>query len=66
MLIELNEKGETLDGKYILVPKEPDDAMQLAGAQAIRFNTTPINKIWTGNAVYRAMIAAAPVQGSEG
>lgn len=43
-----------------LVPPEPNDAMQAAGAQAIRIDTTAINKIWTGNAVFRAMIAAAP------
>lgn len=43
-----------------LVPIEPNDAMQAAGAQAVRFDTTVINKIWTGNAVYRAMLAAAP------
>jgi hypothetical protein len=43
-----------------LVPIEPNDTMQAAGAQAVRFDTTVINKIWTGNAVYRAMLAAAP------
>ena len=43
-----------------LVPVEPNDAMQAAGAQAVRIDTTAINKIWTGNAVFRAMIAAAP------
>lgn len=43
-----------------LVPAEPNDAMQAAGAQAVRIDTTAINKIWTGNAVFRAMLAAAP------
>ncbi|MDN2700181.1 hypothetical protein O0882_28110 [Janthinobacterium sp. SUN073] len=43
-----------------LVPAEPNDVMQAAGAQAVRIDTTVINKIWTGNAVFRAMIAAAP------
>ena len=43
-----------------LVPAEPNDAMQVAGAQAVRIDTTAINKIWTGNAVFRAMLAAAP------
>lgn len=43
-----------------LVPSEPNDAMQAAGAQAVRIDTTVINKIWTGNAVFRAMIAASP------
>ena len=43
-----------------LVPAEPNDAMQAAGAQAVRIDTTAINKIWTSNAVFRAMLAAAP------
>ncbi len=43
-----------------LVPAEPNDAMQAAGAQAVRIDTTVINKIWTGNAVFRVMLAAAP------
>lgn len=47
------------------IGREPTDAMQLAGAQAIRFDTTPINKIWTANAVFRAMWDAA-MQQSEG
>lgn len=42
-------------------PSEPTPEMQQAGAQAIRFDTTIINKIWTANAVYRAMRAVAPV-----
>ncbi|WP_369064749.1 hypothetical protein [Burkholderia gladioli] len=49
--------SESEDAELIPMPAEPDDAMQLAGAQAIRFETTPINKIWTANAVYRAMVA---------
>lgn len=44
-----------------MVPIEPDDAMQAAGPGAIRFDTTVLNKMWTANAVYRAMIAAAPI-----
>ncbi|HDC4367497.1 TPA: hypothetical protein O8L32_000535 [Enterobacter cloacae] len=47
---------------YVLVPVEPTSEMQSAAAGAIRFDTTPINKLWTGNAVYKAMIAAAPQQ----
>jgi hypothetical protein len=43
-----------------VVPVEPNDAMQAAGAQAIRFDTTVLNKLWTGNAVCRAMLAAVP------
>jgi len=43
-----------------LVKLEPDDAMQAAGAGAIRFDTTILNKLWTGNAVFRAMCAASP------
>ncbi|WP_211474810.1 hypothetical protein [Collimonas humicola] len=48
-----------LDG-WKSVPIEPTDAMQAAGAQSIRVDTTAINKIWTGNKEYRAMVAAAP------
>ncbi|MDR3386855.1 MAG: hypothetical protein P4L92_07360 [Rudaea sp.] len=43
-----------------LVPVEPTDDMQLAGAESIRFETTAINKIWTANKAYRAMLAASP------
>ncbi|CAI1110366.1 hypothetical protein [Serratia quinivorans] len=39
---------------------EPTANMQAAGAAAIRFDTTAINKLFTANAVYRAMIEAAP------
>lgn len=45
---------------YVMVPKEPTAEMQSAGASAIRIETTAINKLWTGNAVFRAMLAAAP------
>ncbi|HAS0842542.1 TPA: hypothetical protein I3318_002513 [Enterobacter hormaechei subsp. xiangfangensis] len=48
---------------WVAVPIEPTSEMQSAAAGAIRFDTTPINKLWTGNAVYKAMIAAAPQQG---
>ncbi|MDQ2222091.1 hypothetical protein [Enterobacter roggenkampii] len=47
---------------WVMVPVEPTAEMQSAAAGAIRFDTTPINKLWTGNAVYRAMLAAAPQQ----
>lgn len=47
---------------WLMVPVEPTPEMQSAAAGAIRFDTTPINKLWTGNAVYRAMLAAAPQQ----
>lgn len=49
-----------LDG-WKLVPLDPTDAMQMVGAESISLDTTAINRIWTGNKVYRAMIAAAPV-----
>lgn len=45
---------------YVMVPKEPTAEMQSAGASAIRIETTAINKLWTGNAVFRAMLVAAP------
>lgn len=48
------------DRDYVMVPKEPTDEMQSAGASAIRIETTALNKLWTGNAVFRAMLAAAP------
>lgn len=44
-----------------LVPFEPMDAQQAAGAQAVRIETTLINKMYTANRVYRDMVAAAPV-----
>jgi len=47
---------------WVAVPVEPTPEMQSAAAGAIRFDTTVINKLWTGNAVYKAMLAAAPQQ----
>ncbi|HHH1886674.1 TPA: hypothetical protein ACPY56_004186 [Yersinia enterocolitica] len=49
-----------------LVPIEPTDAMQFAAAQAIRFDTTNINKLWMGKRVFAAAIAAAPIYPVEG
>jgi hypothetical protein len=46
--------------KCKLVPIEPTEAMQYTGAKSIRFDTTHLNKIWSGNATYRAMIAVVP------
>ncbi|EPX2739222.1 hypothetical protein ACWYD0_001894 [Klebsiella aerogenes] len=51
---------------YVMVPKEPTAEMQSAGASAIRIETTAINKLWTGNAVFRAMLAAAPQEVTTG
>lgn len=51
---------------WVMVPVEPTTEMQSAAASAIRFETTPINKLWTGNAVYKAMLAAAPKQEVKG
>lgn len=51
---------------YVMVPKEPTAEMQSAGASAIRIETTAVNKLWTGNAVYRAMLAAAPQEANHG
>jgi hypothetical protein len=48
------------DSKWKLVPIEPTKEMQTAGAQAIRIETTILNKIWTGNAVFRSMVEVAP------
>ena len=55
-----SEQPAAVPDGWKLVPAEPTDAMQAAGAQAIRIDTTALNKIWTGNAVFRAMLAAAP------
>lgn len=58
----LDGNSPVIPDGYALVPVEPTAEMQSAAAGAIRFDTTPINKLWTGNAVYRAMLAAAPQQ----
>lgn len=39
---------------------KPTDAMQAAGAAAIRIDTTALNKLWTANQVWAAMWAVAP------
>ena len=44
---------------HVRVPVEPNDAMQAAGASAIRIETTALNKLWTANAVFRAMLNAS-------
>jgi hypothetical protein len=43
------------DARDAAWPAEPTPEMQQAGATAISFNTTVLNKIWTANAVYRAI-----------
>ncbi|MGK3485530.1 hypothetical protein [Klebsiella michiganensis] len=53
-------KSPVIPDGYVMVPKEPTSEMQSAGASAIRIETTALNKLWTGNAVFRAMLAAAP------
>jgi len=50
---------KSLDG-FVIVPIEPSTEQQTAGAQAVRIDTTAINKLFTANRVYRDMIAAAP------
>lgn len=45
---------------YVLVPLEPSAEQQTAGAQAIRIDTTVINKLFTANRVYREMLSASP------
>ncbi|HCM7228222.1 TPA: hypothetical protein N3282_003636 [Klebsiella aerogenes] len=54
------------ENKYVMVPKDPTAEMQSAGASAIRIETTALNKLWTGNAVFRAMLAAAPQEVNHG
>ncbi|MCK6928897.1 hypothetical protein L8Q48_16970 [Enterobacter roggenkampii] len=62
MLQGADGKSPVIPDGWVMVPVEPTAEMQSAAAGAIRFDTTPINKLWTGNAVYRAMLAAAPQQ----
>lgn len=62
MLQGADGNSPVLPDGWAMVPKEPTSEMQSAAAGAIRFDTTPINKLWTGNAVYKAMLAAAPQQ----
>lgn len=46
-----------------VVPKEPDSNMQLKGGCAVRIDTTDINRLWTANSAYKAMLQAAPKPG---
>lgn len=46
--------------QWQLVPVEPNDAQQLAGAQAITVETTVLNKIFMANRAYRDMVREAP------
>ncbi|HAS1757251.1 TPA: hypothetical protein I4G56_08190 [Enterobacter asburiae] len=62
MLQGADGNSPVIQDGWVMVPVEPTTEMQSAAAGAIRFDTTPINKLWTGNAVYRAMLAAAPQQ----
>lgn len=64
MLQGADGNSPVIPGGWVMVPVEPTAEMQSAAAGAIRLNTTPINKLWTGNAVYRAMLTAAPQQES--
>lgn len=45
--------------KWVMVPKEPTPEMQTAGGIAVKFDTAAINKLWTANKVYEAMLSAA-------
>lgn len=62
MLQGADGNSPVIQDGWVMVPVEPTPEMQSAAAGAIRFDTTPINKLWTGNAVYKAMLAAAPQQ----
>lgn len=59
-IAETSTNSSVIPDGYVMVPKEPTAEMQSAGASAIRIETTALNKPWTGNAVFRAMLAAAP------
>ncbi|HHU4726445.1 TPA: hypothetical protein ACUE4H_003447 [Klebsiella quasipneumoniae] len=45
---------------YVMVPINPTGEMQTAGGIAVKCETTALNKLWTANKVYQAMLAAAP------
>ncbi|MBX4004566.1 Lar family restriction alleviation protein [Ralstonia pickettii] len=51
---------------YQLVPTEMNDAMQLAGAEAVRVDTTPINKLFIATRVYRAALEVARAKPEHG
>lgn len=60
-MIYQHGKAAAVTAGYKLVPLEPNDQQQTAGAGAISaFDTTALNRIWTANKVYRDMVAAAP------
>lgn len=59
VLVGMDQPAPVVSDGYVMVPKEPTAEMQSAGASAIRIETTALNKLWTGNAVFRAMLAAA-------
>jgi hypothetical protein len=54
----LNKQPAVPEG-YALVPIEPTGLMQAAGADAIRFDTTALNRIHMANRAYKAMLSAA-------
>ncbi|HDX8334826.1 TPA: hypothetical protein ROU65_001623 [Raoultella ornithinolytica] len=45
---------------YLMVPINPTGEMQTAGGIAVKCETTALNKLWTANKVYQAMLEAAP------
>jgi hypothetical protein len=55
----------TVPEGFALVPLKPNDAMQAAGAQAVRIDTTVLNRMWTANRVFRAMVEAAASNGGQ-
>lgn len=55
----LSRRALLIPPGYALVPLEPNDPMQLVGAENIRINTTVINKLFTCVKVFRAMAQAA-------
>lgn len=46
---------------YVLVPKEPTDAMDKAGAYERELFDPRHNDVIVARAIYRAMLAAAPI-----
>lgn len=56
-LIEINQRGETIDGLWKVVPIEPTDEMVRAGWD--------VEELVVPERMYYAMLAAAPAQKEE-
>lgn len=57
---ETSTNAPVIPDGYVMVPINPTGEMQTAGGVAVKCETTALNKLWTANKVYQAMLAAAP------